>query len=304
MSFYEDLLNLDPGIVLKDEPMSGHTTFRIGGPADFFVVPSDADALMRSLELCRKAGLDHMIVGNGSNLLVGDKGYRGVIFDICRTMDSIQFEEEGDSLVVNAGAGIMLASLARQVCQKGYGGFEFATGIPGTLGGGVAMNCGAYGGEIGQVLLSVEVLDEANHLRTIDVGDLHLTYRNSDVLRYGLVVVSAKLAFVKGDEKAIMERVAELSAARKDKQPLEYASAGSTFKRPEGYFAGKLIQDCGLKGFHMGDAWVSEKHAGFVVNKGNASAADIRALMDHVVKTVEAHFGVVLQPEIRFVGDF
>ena len=290
--------------ILKDEPMSAHTTFRIGGPADYFVVPEDAASLGRGVALCRAEGVDYFITGNGSNLLVGDGGYRGVVFHICHTMDDVAYEEKGTELLVEAGVGVMLSSLARQVSSKGYTGFEYATGIPGTLGGGVTMNAGAYGGEISDNLLWAELMDETGAVLRLERDRLKLSYRHSVMMEQPLVVLRAGFSFTKGDAMAITEKVAELSRSRKEKQPLEYPSAGSTFKRPEGYFAGKLIQDCGLKGFRVGDAMVSEKHSGFVINVGHATAADVMTLIRHVQQEVDRQFCVRIEPEVRMIGEF
>lgn len=290
--------------ILKDEPMSAHTTFRIGGPADYFVVPEDAASLGRGVALCRAEGVDYFITGNGSNLLVGDGGYRGVVFHICHTMDDVAYEEKGTELLVEAGAGVMLSSLARQVSSKGYTGFEYATGIPGTLGGGVTMNAGAYGGEISDNLLWAELMDETGAVLRLERDRLKLSYRHSVMMEQSLVVLRAGFSFTKGDAMAITQKVAELSRSRKEKQPLEYPSAGSTFKRPEGYFAGKLIQDCGLKGFRVGDAMVSEKHSGFVINVGHATAADVMTLIRHVQQEVNRQFCVRIEPEVRMIGEF
>lgn len=290
--------------ILKDEPMSAHTTFRIGGPADYFVVPEDAASLGRGVALCRAEGVDYFITGNGSNLLVGDGGYRGVVFHICHTMDDVAYEEKGTELLVEAGAGVMLSSLARQVSSKGYTGFEYATGIPGTLGGGVTMNAGAYGGEISDNLLWAELMDETGAVLRLERDRLKLSYRHSVMMEQSLVVLRAGFSFTKGDAMVITQKVAELSRSRKEKQPLEYPSAGSTFKRPEGYFAGKLIQDCGLKGFRVGDAMVSEKHSGFVINVGHATAADVMTLIRHVQQEVDRQFCVRIEPEVRMIGEF
>ena len=305
MDFYHKLSEA-AGVdhILKDEPMSAHTTFRIGGPADYFVVPEDAASLGRGVALCRAEGVDYFITGNGSNLLVGDGGYRGVVFHICHTMNDVAYEEKGTELLVEAGAGVMLSSLARQVSSKGYTGFEYATGIPGTLGGGVTMNAGAYGGEISDNLLWAELMDETGAVLRLERDRLKLSYRHSVMMEQPLVVLRAGFSFTKGDAMAITEKVAELSRSRKEKQPLEYPSAGSTFKRPEGYFAGKLIQDCGLKGFRVGDAMVSEKHSGFVINVGHATAADVMTLIRHVQQEVDRQFCVRIEPEVRMIGAF
>ncbi len=254
--------------------------------------------------MCREVDVDYFVTGNGSNLLVGDGGYRGVIFHICHTMDHIQYEEQEGELLVEAGAGVMLSRLARQVSSMGYTGFEYATGIPGTLGGGVTMNAGAYGGEISDNLLWAELMDETGAILKLEKEHLKLSYRHSVMMEHPLVVLRAGFSFKKGDAAAISDRVTELSRLRREKQPLEYPSAGSTFKRPEGYFAGKLIQDCGLKGFRVGDAVVSEKHSGFVINAGQATAADVMALIRHVQQEVEEKFHVRIEPEVRLLGEF
>lgn len=304
MDFYRALTAACPeGSIKTDEPMSDHTTFRIGGPADYFASPGSADELMAAMDVCKAYQVPYMVMGNGSNLLVGDKGFRGVIFCICGTMDEITVEESGDSAYITAGAGILLSRLARAVSNEGYEGFEFATGIPGTLGGGVTMNAGAYGGEIKDHLLYADVIDENGEVKRMRKARLDMSYRHSAVMDKGYIVLDACFLFKKGDADAINRKVSELSASRKEKQPIEYPSAGSTFKRPEGYFAGKLIEDSGLKGYSIGGAMVSEKHCGFVINKGGASAKDVKMLVDHIQKTVYEKFGVMLEPEIRFVGE-
>lgn len=293
------------GSVFENEPMKNHTTFRIGGPADVLVCPASEEAFVDGLRWCRRESVPVYIIGNGSNLLVGDKGFRGVIFKICRTLDKVVCESaESDVLRLRAGAGIMLAKLAKDVSAKGYRGFEFATGIPGTLGGAAAMNAGAYGGELKECLVSARTVDMGGNIRDFDRNEMEMGYRTSRVQKEGLIILSAELVFKKGSPQEIMERVEELSLQRREKQPLEYPSAGSTFKRPEGYFAGKLIQDAGLKGYRVGDAVVSEKHSGFVVNAGAATAADVRQLMADVDEKVYQQFGVHLEPEVRFVGEF
>ena len=305
MDFYHRLLEAaGSDHVLRDEPMAVHTTFRIGGPADYFVEPADASALAKGIALCREVDVDYFVTGNGSNLLVGDGGYRGVIFHICHTMDHIQYEEQEGELLVEAGAGVMLSKLARQVSSMGYTGFEYATGIPGTLGGGVTMNAGAYGGEISGNILWAELMDETGAILKLEKEHLKLSYRHSVMMEHPLVVLRAGFSFKKGDAAAISDRVTELSRLRREKQPLEYPSAGSTFKRPEGYFAGKLIQDAGLRGFQVGGAQVSEKHCGFVVNKDQATAADVMNLMNQVSDKVYEMSGVRLEPEVKRLGVF
>lgn len=292
------------GQVCENEPMKNHTTFRIGGPADIFVCPKTEEGLIRGLEWCREKKISFYVIGNGSNLLVGDKGFRGVVFQVCKNLDAVETEITPSGICVRAGAGVMLAKLARDVSARGYTGFEFATGIPGTLGGAVTMNAGAYGGEMKQVLVSVRAVNMAGEVLEISLKDLELGYRTSRIQKEALIVLSAVLKFVRGDAEAILEQVEELSRQRKEKQPLEYPSAGSTFKRPEGYFAGKLIQDAGLKGYRVGDAMVSEKHSGFVINAGAATASQVRQLMQDVDAIVYEKFQVHLEPEVRLIGEF
>ena len=292
------------GQILENEPMKNHTTFRIGGPADVLVCPETEDGFIRGLGRCRRQKIPVYIIGNGSNLLVGDKGFRGVVFKICRNLDKTDIIEEDSVVRVHAGAGAMLAKLAKDVSAEGCGGFEFATGIPGTLGGAVAMNAGAYGGEMKDILKSVRAVDMEGNIREFSLEELELGYRTSRIQKEDWIVLSAEMVFEKGDAGAIMARVDELSRQRREKQPLEYPSAGSTFKRPEGYFAGKLIQDAGLKGYRVGDAMVSEKHSGFVINAGAATAEDVRRLMADVDGRVYEKFGVHLEPEVRLIGEF
>ncbi len=290
--------------VRLQESMAEHTSFRIGGPADYYVTPQDPESLAQGIALCVEENVPYYIVGNGTNLLIADRGFRGVIFQILRTMDSITCREEDGVLLLFAQAGALLSRAARTVAEKGYAGFEFAAGIPGTIGGAVMMNAGAYGGEIGDHLLYVDVLDEKGQTLRLTLPELAFGYRRSIVMDKGYIVLDVCMSFEKGDPDAVMQRVEELSGKRKSSQPLDYPSAGSTFKRPEGYFAGKLIQDCGLKGLTVGGAQVSEKHAGFVINIGGATAADVRELIRQVQERVKDQFGVLLEPEIRMIGEF
>ena len=290
--------------VLYDEPMADHTTFRVGGPADLMVIPENVEQLRQAIRLCRDASIPWYVIGNGSNLLVSDKGYRGVVIKICRNMDLIEKEEKGGRLRVRAGAGVLLATLARSVCDDGWTGFEFATGIPGTLGGGITMNAGAYGGEMSQILSGVTVLTAQGAIEEWPADRLELGYRKSRIQKEEAIALEAVMEFEKGDIGQIRETVRSLAAERRKKQPLEYPSAGSTFKRPEGYFAGKLIQDAGLKGYRVGGAQVSEKHSGFVINADHATAADIYQLMRDVGAIVYKKFGVRLEPEVRLLGEF
>lgn len=283
-----------------DEPMKLHTTFRVGGPADFFVLPQTKEEIRDIICLCRHENVPYYIVGNGSNLLVGDQGYRGVILQISRKMNAI--EVQGDRITAQAGA--LLSQIASKALDVGLAGFEFASGIPGTLGGACMMNAGAYGGEMREVLASVAVMTQEGEFVRLGADELELGYRTSVFAKKGYIVLEADILLEAGDKEAIRERMEELKQKRNEKQPLEYPSAGSTFKRPEGYFAGKLIEDAGLRGFRVGGAQVSEKHCGFVINKGQATAEDVMELMRQVSERVESKFGVRLEPEVKRLGEF
>lgn len=286
--------------VLFDEPMSSHTTFRIGGPAEVFAMPENYEQIGAVLRLCDQEQLPYFVLGNGSNLLVSDSGYRGVIIQMDRNMEEIRLE--GNE--IHACAGALLSSIAVAARNASLTGFEFAGGIPGTLGGAVVMNAGAYGGELKDVLKEAVVMDREGKIFTIPVEELEMGYRTSVIKTAGYLVLEAVIALEKGDPEKIRATMKDLSDRRTEKQPLDCPSAGSTFKRPEGYFAGKLIMDSGLRGYRIGGAQVSEKHCGFVINAGGATAQDVRALMDHVIRTVQEKYGVTLEPEVKFLGDF
>ena len=286
--------------VLVDEPMKRHTTFRIGGPADFFLLPSTVDEVRGILEICREEELPYFILGNGSNLLVSDKGYRGVIIQLYRNFSNISVE--GNEICASSGA--LLSQIAAAARNASLTGFEFAGGIPGTLGGAVFMNAGAYGGELKDVLKEAVVMTEQGEILTLPVEKLDMGYRTSRIKKAGYLVLEARLVLEQGDMDKIRDITKNLTEKRVSKQPLEYPSAGSTFKRPEGYFAGKLIMDAGLRGYQVGGAQVSEKHCGFVINKGNATAADVLTLIENVREKVQERFGVTLEPEVKFLGEF
>ena len=286
--------------VRRQEPMSLHTTFRIGGPADLFVMPGSIQAVADSIRICKETQTPYAVIGNGSNLLVSDAGYRGVIIQIGRNLNQIT----GNGEEIRAQAGAMLSVIAKTALLESLTGFEFASGIPGTLGGAVVMNAGAYGGEMKDVLTEVTVLTREGEIRTIPAEKLELGYRTSLAAKNGWIILEAVLRFQKGDAEAIRSRMEELKVQRITKQPLDLPSAGSTFKRPEGYFAGKLIMDAGLRGFTVGGAQISEKHCGFVVNKGGATAEDVRNLICAVQKKVQEDAGVKLEPEVKFLGEF
>ena len=284
--------------VLVDEPMSEHTTFKVGGPADLYVIPEDAGEVREVLRACDEAGVDHFVLGRGSDLLVSDEGYRGVIVAVADGLTGVAV----DGTEITCQAGVDLREASEMACELGLSGLEFACGIPGSVGGACFMNAGAYGGCIADVLKCVRVVTPDGSVDTIDAADLDLGYRRSRVASDGLVVLSATFDLEKGDPEKIRATMDDLMRQREEKQPLELPSAGSTFKRPEGYFAGKLIMDAGLQGYRVGGAEVSRKHAGFVVNVGGATAADVHAVIEHVQDEVERQFGVRLQPEVRFLG--
>ena len=281
-----------------DEPMSRRTTFRVGGPADVLFLPESAGQVVRALDAAREAGVPAIVIGNGSNLLVRDKGIRGLVIALGEGFSEVRIDGE----TVAAQAGVSLAKLASAAQAAGLSGLEFASGIPGTLGGGCAMNAGAYGGQLSDALVDADVLT-GGEIRTLSNAEMQMGYRTTRPLREGGIVLSARFALNRDDPGAILARMKELNARRRDKQPLNFPSAGSTFKRPEGYFAGALIEGAGLKGRSVGGAQVSEKHAGFIVNTGGATAADILALIGIVQDEVQARSGVRLETEVRILGE-
>ena len=286
--------------VLTAEPMASHTTFRIGGPADFFVLPENVEELTCVLKLCAEEGVPYFILGNGSNLLVGDKGFRGVVIQLYKNFDGIEIQ----GTTIKARAGAMLIRVAKEAAGAGLTGLEFASGIPGTMGGAMVMNAGAYGGEMKDVVTSVLVLTKEGEIRTLTSEEMNFRYRGSVIEDEGYIVLETVMELKEGDPVVIRSRMEELLLQRRTKQPVEYPSAGSTFKRPEGYFAGKLIMDAGLRGYQVGGAKVSEKHCGFVINAGGATAADVMQLMKDVSEKVEEKFGVGLEPEVKRIGQF
>lgn len=345
MAIYEDLVQIvGEENVKRREALAGHTTFRIGGPAKLFVTPWDLFELEQVIACVREQKEQYCIMGNGSNLLVQDSGFDGVVVsthkkddgkerkaafglqdyrevsdveaagileNLCEKkavsaltgknlLDVLRKEDEKRFFI--AGGGIMLSAFANGIADKGLTGFEFASGIPGTLGGAVAMNAGAYGGEIADCILGALVLDEQGERIFLTKDKLELGYRNSRVQRENLIVLLALFGFLNGKKEEIKQRMHEFNEKRREKQPLNFGSAGSTFKRPEGYFAGKLIEDAGLKGYRVGDVMVSEKHAGFVVNVGNGTYEQAMAVIRHVQETVQEKFGVRLETEVKILG--
>ena len=286
--------------VYRDEPMMKHTSFRIGGPADWFVSPETTGALSETIQFLKAGSVPYFILGNGSNLLVSDDGYRGVVIQIGKNMSDIVVSGTN----VRAEAGALLSTVASRAAAASLTGMEFAGGIPGSIGGACVMNAGAYGGEMKDILTSVIALFEDGSVRKVPCGELMLGYRSSALMRNGAIVLEAELSLTEGDIGEIRATMDDLRERRVSKQPLDLPSAGSTFKRPEGYFAGKLIMDSGLRGYVVGGAQVSEKHCGFVVNRGGATADDVMTLIRHIQKTVLKNFGVELVPEVRFLGEF
>lgn len=286
--------------ILFDEPMSRHTTFRIGGNAKCLIRVTDKQQLIKLVPLLQKIGQDYFILGNGSNLLVGDRGYSGIIVKLESKTGGIRAEGER----ITASAGSLLSRTAAFARDNALTGMEFAAGIPGTIGGAIVMNAGAYDGEMRQIVESVEVMDRDGEILVLDNDTMEFGYRTSVIKNRPFIVLEATLRLSQGDEAEISRKMDDLAARRREKQPLEYASAGSTFKRPEGYFAGKLIMDAGLRGFGIGGAKVSEKHCGFVVNTGNATAADVREVIEEVQERVKATLGVRLEREVIYLGDF
>lgn len=291
----------DENIIL-DADMSKEVSFRAGGKADMLVNPQNAEELQFLLKVLDEEKIEHIIMGNGSNLLIKDGGYRGVVVKMSEAFGTMEVLDDGVS--VKAGAGVLMGKFARFLLENALTGFEFASGIPGSLGGAVFMNAGAYGGEIKDVIVSTTVISkDGKEIKTLDKDQLQLSYRHSALYNTGDIVVDVTFNFEKGNREKIEAEMKELNKKRNEKQPVNYPSAGSFFKRPEGYFAGKLVQDAGLKGYTVGGAQVSQLHSGFVINKGGATAKDIVELMHHCQQEVFAQFGVKLEPEVRILGD-
>lgn len=286
--------------IKKDVPLKPYTTFRVGGAANCLIEIAEKEQLEQVIRYLNIIEYPYFILGNGSNLLVSDKGYKGVILHIADAMSDIR--AEGNKIVVQAGA--LMSKTAKTAMEHGLTGLEFASGIPGTIGGGIVMNAGAYGGEFSQIVESVTVLDRQGQSLILDNETMEFGYRTSAIKNHAFVVTEVCLKLEQGEQEQIRARMAELTGIRKEKQPLEYPSAGSTFKRPEGHFAGKLIMEAGLKGFAIGGAQVSEKHCGFIINKGNATAEEIHALIHAVSDRVYEHSGVRLTPEVIELGEF
>ena len=298
---YDELsLQIDKSRMVLNAPMKEYTSFKAGGSADMLILPKNREELISALKLMNKSGAEHLVMGNGSNLLVKDGGYRGVIIRIGEGFQDVTID--GERII--AGAGALLSAVAREACNASLAGFEFASGIPGTVGGAVFMNAGAYDGEMSHIIESAEVLSkDGSKTYKLNKDELELSYRHSIIQRTGDVLLNACFLLNRGEQEKIAERIKELTARRNEKQPLSYPSAGSFFKRPLNNFAGKLIQDSGLRGLTLGGAQVSELHSGFIINRGNATASDIINLMEVIRSTVLENSGVLLEPEVRIVGE-
>ncbi len=300
-AFYDDAVKITGENRIKtNEKLSRYTTFKIGGEADYIAEPENVEQIKALIDLCEKHGIKYFILGKGSNVIASDKGYRGMIIHINDGMNNISV----DGCRITAEAGASLIKVARTARDNGLTGMEFASGIPGTVGGAVYMNAGAYDGEIKNIVASVKGLDKNGEIYNISGKDMDFSYRHSLAEEKDLIITETVFELEKGDISGIDEKMQQLAEKRREKQPLEYPSAGSTFKRPEGYFAGKLIMDSGLRGYSVGDAEISEKHCGFVINKGNATAGDVMKLISDVKSRVYENFGVNLEMEIKKLGEF
>mgnify|MGYP001594805498 CR=1 FL=1 len=303
MKKYEELIKQIDKVTKKsnikiDEPMKNHTSFKVGGPADILVTPEDVMEAQSIIKICKENKVNYYLIGNGSNLLVRDGGIRGVVIKLCKLN---KIEAEGNKVIAQSGASLYDVTMV--ALGEGLKGMEFANGIPGSIGGAAAMNAGAYNGEMSMVMESILALDNNGELLTLTKGEMELSYRSSAILKHGYTVISVTLNLQVGDKEIIKARMDDLAKKRSDKQPLEYPSAGSTFKRPEGHYASVLIQDCELKGTCVGDAQVSEKHSGFIINRKNASAKDILDLIKLVQLEVYEKFGVKLSTEVKIWGE-
>lgn len=309
---YRELTHILKNGVQRKEPLSRHTTFCIGGPADYFVTPASSEELKKTLLLCKKEKIPYTILGNGSNLLVSDQGVRGVVIHmqheaipgIKTSVSDTVYKKKDDMYFLTAQAGQMLAKTAVQAARWGLCGLEFAAGIPGSLGGAVVMNAGAYGSEIQDFLVSVEVMDEEGQECSLKKEDLKYGYRTSLLQNQKYIVLKAVFALRQGDPEQIQSTIRKFNVARREKQPLEFPSAGSAFKRPEGNYAGKLIMEAGLRGTQIGGAQISEKHCGFIINTGSATAEDVICLMRKVREKVKEQTGILLEPEVKLIGEF
>ena len=296
MNIFEKVLNKNQ--IFIDEPMKKHTTFKIGGNADYLLLPDSIEQILDCIKICKENNIDYYVMGNGSNLLVTDKGFRGAIIKILKNFNDITIKGN----IITAKSGATLSAIAKKAYDNSLTGLEFASGIPGTIGGGVSMNAGAYGGELKDVVKTVTVLKD-NEIVTLDNKECNFEYRNSRILKERLVVLEVSLELKTGDKEEILSKMKENTKSRNEKQPVEYASAGSTFKRPHNNFAGKLIMEAGLSGKTIGGASISQKHCGFIINKGDATCEDVLKLADFACKEVKEKFDIELEKEIRIIGE-
>lgn len=294
---FKDFLNENQ--ILINEPMKKHTTFKTGGNADLLLLPKNIEQIKKCIEICTENNFKFFILGNGSNLLVSDKGFRGIIIKISKNFSDVTINENK----ITAQAGATLSKISSEALNNSLKNFEFASGIPGTAGGAICMNAGAYGGEMKDVVTKVTVLYN-NKIISLTNKECGFEYRNSNIFEKNMVVLEIEITLEKGEYAEIKSIMEDLKNKRKEKQPLEFPSAGSTFKRPKNNFAGKLIMDSGLAGYCIGDAQVSEKHCGFLINKGNAKTADILELIKYVKEKVYTNFNVMLEEEVKIIGDF
>lgn len=298
---YNQLCSITGGEnVFADEPMNKHTTFKVGGKADYYVIPHTVKEVRELILYLNQANIPHFVIGNGSNLLVSDNGYRGVVIQILKNLSKIEINQTS----IKAQSGALLSNIALQACKADLKNFEFASGIPGTIGGATVMNAGAYGGEIKGVIESATVLDESGNLHFLSNEELGFGYRTSVISSNQYIVLETDIRLEQGDSKEIKALMDDYRQRRINKQPLQYPSAGSVFKRPQGHFAGKLIMDAGLRGYCIGGAQISEKHCGFIINKGNATASDVIKLIQHVQSKVWELFKIKLETEVKMIGSF
>ncbi len=309
--FYQQLKGLvKENQLLLDEPLAKHTSFQIGGPAKYLVMPENISQIQEVVKLCQQFQEPFFVLGNGSNLLVSDNGFNGTIIKLGQGFQQISMSlihvdsTDEKKCLVRAEAGVKLSKLAKEIADFSLEGFEFASGIPGTLGGAVTMNAGAYGGEIKHAIKEATLMDQNGTIFTLSKEEMELDYRESIVQKNQYIVLEAVFEFSFGDKDKIWNKINELNGMRREKQPLEFPSAGSTFKRPEGHFAGKLIMDADLAGYQVGNAMVSKKHCGFVINLGGATAKEVVTLISDVSRIVYEKYGVKLEPEVRFLGEF
>jgi len=295
----EELRTEEVGIVLTDEPLANHTTWKIGGPADVFIQPKDLSGLVKAMRIVHKHQLPWRVIGKGSNLLVRDKGIRGVVFKLADGLDHLEFRDD----VVHVGAGYSFIRLAVMAGKEGLTGLEFAGGIPGSVGGAVYMNAGAHGSDISRILKSAEVLSEAGEIKTYTNHDMQYSYRHSILQEKGGIVLAAVFQLAHGNRKEIADAMAKYKDRRRLTQPLQLPCCGSVFRNPLGNHSGRLIEEAGLKGYRIGDAQVSEKHANFIVNRGQATAADVLSLIKHIQKEIAERYQVQLIPEVEVVGE-